>query len=133
MSTSTVGSGDLQQHPGLYFYDGNLVLAAPHASGYKQLFCVHQSVLSSQSAVFADMLSLPNPETDTAHNETYDGKPLVMMPDSAEDLAILLKALYDPTFVTVLSFPLFSFSSRTIARYPLKDGILTPLYWFTEH
>lgn len=62
--------------------------------GKQILFRVHAAILAHHSPVFAGMLSLP---TSPEINETYDGAPLVHMPDDAIDLAILLNALYDAT------------------------------------
>lgn len=102
---------EFQRHTKLYFTDGNICLSAvSHASAASQsdsnaemlaapdhplsagiFFRVHQSVLSIHSPIFCDMFGLPSTD-DT--NETYDGVPLVHMPDSAEDLESLLTALY---------------------------------------
>jgi hypothetical protein len=96
LTMSTQGSlENPNHHPILYLNDGNVILAALTASGETQLFCVHQSFLSAQSSVFADMFSLPVPNPVT-HNEIYNGLPLVRMSDNAEDVESLLKALYDP-------------------------------------
>jgi hypothetical protein len=66
------------------------------------------------------MLSLPNPETGATHNETYEGKPLVLMPDSAEDVASLLKALYDPTYVLSLFSSCSVFKSTRNRSLPFE-------------
>ena len=56
-------------------------------------FRVHSFMLAHHSPIFSDMFALPSPSIA----DTYEGAPLVDMPDKAEDLADLLKVLYDPT------------------------------------
>lgn len=80
----------------LYYADGSVVLLAAHA-GKTHAFRVHKSVLGSHSKVFSDMFALPS----SAENEKYDGVDSVQMPDDAEDLEDLLRALYYPG--TILS------------------------------
>lgn len=102
---------DYQRHSILYFVDGNvclaagnLSLAASNSSGQAvtpgqepeklaehtgTVFRVHQTVLSLHSPIFKDTFALRSPQ---GANETYDGVPLVQMPDSADDLESLLKA-----------------------------------------
>lgn len=79
-------------HPTLWLSDGNIVLTAVSMTTKDTVaFRVHKSVLSRSSTVFNDMFSLENNEA-----EKFDGLPLVAMPDDAEDVESLLKALYDP-------------------------------------
>jgi BTB/POZ domain len=79
-----------QTHDSLYLVDGNVVLIAPHPTGMRTLFRVHQSVLAKSSPIFATMFTLPA----SAGNEMYDGVPLVQMQDGAEELESLLQVLY---------------------------------------
>jgi hypothetical protein len=88
---------ELIRDPILYFLDGNVVLAAEMADGSSHAFRVHQSVLSLHSSVFSDMFSMPGAGEDSPTDETYDGVPLVYMPDHCEDLKAFLKVLYDPS------------------------------------
>lgn len=78
---------DVTRHPDLWFKDGSIVLKVQ-----KTLFKVHQSLLSSHSTIFADMLGVPQPPDQN----TIEGCPLVEVPDDAADFAYLLKAIYDP-------------------------------------
>ncbi|KAG2130314.1 uncharacterized protein EDB93DRAFT_1094950 [Suillus bovinus] len=84
----------LFQHASLYFFDGNIALTASNNFGEQTVFRVHQSLLSHYSTVFADMLSLPLEQ----EAETYDDVPLVCLPDNAEEIESLLKAIYFPRF-----------------------------------
>lgn len=96
------------RHPDLWFADGSIILQAETT-----MFRVHTSVLARKSQFFRDMFSLPQPQTasssSTSQNSadgpvssdwstadrTVDGCPLVVLHDSAEDLANLLVAIYD--------------------------------------
>ncbi|KAG2157152.1 hypothetical protein DEU56DRAFT_750327 [Suillus clintonianus] len=80
----------------LYYADGSVVLLAARADK-THAFRVHKSVLGSHSKVFADMFALPS----AANHEMYDGVDSVNMPDDAQDLEDLLRALYYPG--TILS------------------------------
>ena len=73
----------------LWFDDGNLVLVAGGVQ-----FCVYKGLLVSQSAVFKDMLSLPQPASDDApaHNEPLSSCATVHLSDSPEDLRHFLRA-----------------------------------------
>ena len=54
------------------------------------VFRVYPGLLSKHSEVFGGMVSLSGHQPENA--ETYDGCPLVRMPDEAEDLAFFLEA-----------------------------------------
>lgn len=102
---SMASATSFQHHQRLYLADGNVCLSAlwtsqpslenqtaiQEPSVIGTIFRVHQSILSIHSDIFRDMFSLPSTQ---GTNETYDGVPLVQMPDSAEDLEALLAALY---------------------------------------
>lgn len=79
------------RHPDLWFPDGSVVLRAEGI-----LFRVHISQLVRRSLFFRDLFSLPQPGKDAfGLDSTYDGCPLLVLHDSAEDLSNLLKTLYD--------------------------------------
>ena len=79
------------RHPDLWFSDGSVVLKAETT-----IFRVHISQLSRRSLFFRDLFSLPQPANDAVGLDgTFDGCPLLVLHDSAEDLSNLLKALYD--------------------------------------
>lgn len=69
----------------VYIDDGNVILEADLVQ-----FRVHRSMLSSQSTVFADMFTLPQPQNDV----TVDDCPIVHLSDSAKDVEYLLRAIY---------------------------------------
>ena len=73
--------------PDLWFADGSVILRADDI-----LFRVYGGILSQASPVFRAMFGIPQPANDS---ESYDGCPLVHMPDSAHDLRPFLRALYD--------------------------------------
>ncbi|KAH9948103.1 hypothetical protein B0H21DRAFT_690608 [Amylocystis lapponica] len=91
-------------HDTLFFPDGDIVLSAPMDPvqeddvlvHLQQLFRVHRFILKHNSPVFSDMLALPTPQEHDV-NEMYEGVPVVVMQDSASDLASLLNVLYNST------------------------------------
>jgi hypothetical protein len=76
----------LVRHVTLSFEDGNLMVVAENT-----MFQVHRSVLSRKSALFKDLLSLPQPETE----ETIESLPVVRLLDSSADVAMLIDAIYN--------------------------------------
>ncbi|KAI0312614.1 hypothetical protein OF83DRAFT_1176462 [Amylostereum chailletii] len=97
----------------LWFSDGNIVLRTvftppespiPHHTMYN----VHKGVLALNSSVFHDLFE----GSQAAFNigsEMYEGIPVMDMPDSPEDVAHFLKALYFPKY-----------TQRHYAAAPLK-------------
>ncbi|KAJ7056063.1 hypothetical protein C8F01DRAFT_1156697 [Mycena amicta] len=91
---------------GLYFHDCGLVIQAENV-----VFRVSSDFLAVQSPVFRDMLSIPAP----ADAERYDGCLIVHLPDSAEDISTLLKALiYHDFFEPVPADTTFSILSAVL-------------------
>ncbi len=90
-SSSAFSPGStLLRDPELWFDDGNLVLIAGGVQ-----FCVYKGLLTSQSAVFKDMLSLPQPASDDASlqdDSTSLIRATVHLSDSPEDLRHFLRA-----------------------------------------
>lgn len=70
----------------IWLDDGNIILIAQETA-----FRVHRSVLSRNSDVFRDILTVPQP----ADAEMLDGLPVVRLSDSKRDVVHLLRALYD--------------------------------------
>ena len=69
-----------------WFADGNIILLVQDVA-----FKVHRSVMSRKSALFKDLLSLPQPDTE----EKFEGLPVVRLLDPSEDIATLLDAIYN--------------------------------------
>ncbi|KZS99886.1 uncharacterized protein LAESUDRAFT_688821 [Laetiporus sulphureus 93-53] len=85
-----VTTNALVRHRDFWFCDGSVVLRAENT-----LFRVHTSLLSRKSQFFSDLFSMPQPAVPGENDEMLDGCPLLVLDDSAEDAANLLKALYD--------------------------------------
>lgn len=108
------GDESVLRHPDLWFSDGSVVLRAEGT-----LFRVHISQLVRRSLFFRDLFSLPQPAKDAAGLDgTFDGCPLLVLHDSAEDLSNLLKALYDggPCVTLRLAAPKISSYSPQCSR-----------------
>jgi hypothetical protein len=80
-------NSQLERCEELWFDDGSVVLCAENV-----VFRLYKGLLASSSTVFRDMLAFPQPTDGSA--ETYDGLPLVEMPDSYYDMTQLLKAMH---------------------------------------
>ena len=79
-------STQIQQHAEMSFEDGNIVIIAANTA-----FKVHRSVMSRKSALFKDLLSLPQPDTE----EKFEGLPVVRLLDPPDDIRMLLDAIYN--------------------------------------
>ena len=73
----------------LWFDDGSIILKVETTQ-----FRVHRTVLSTNSDIFRDMLSVPQPVGE----EVIEGCPVVRLPDSAKDWTYVLQALYDSRY-----------------------------------
>ncbi|KAL4266157.1 hypothetical protein AB1N83_000519 [Pleurotus pulmonarius] len=106
-----------------YFDDGSIVLAAcsdyadeekatyvdtlgPTSSIDRSIaneitvyFRVHRSILVGESEVFKDMFIVGQTSASTTNAEVYDGVPLIVMQDKAEDVRGFLQAIYKPSSV----------------------------------
>jgi hypothetical protein len=69
-----------------WFNDGNIVLQAELSQ-----FRVYRGILSAHSVVFEDMFAIAKPDGEG----DAEGCPVVHLPDSAEDLRIVLEVLHD--------------------------------------
>ncbi|KAI8978210.1 hypothetical protein BD414DRAFT_494929 [Trametes punicea] len=83
------------RHPEFWFSDGSLVLRAQTT-----LFRIHVSQLCRKSLFFRDLFSLPQPLQSTAReNERIEGCPVLDLHDPPQDVANLVKVIYDgPNF-----------------------------------
>jgi hypothetical protein len=80
----TANESGLMRANGLWFEDCGLIIQAE-----KTLFRVSRDYLAAQSPIFRDMFLLPPPKDA----DMMDGCPFVLLPDSAEDVTIFLKAM----------------------------------------
>ena len=99
MSTTVTFDPPEERHTRLWISDGNVVLSAVSFDKTRTiLFCIHKSLLSDQSEVFASMFAKPQGQDDggiVADLEMYEGLPVVQLHDTAEELDALLNALRD--------------------------------------
>ena len=82
------GPQDIARNADFWFPDGSIILI-DEKSGFR----IHQSILSRHSDVFADLFTVPQPQSGT---EKMDGCPVVHLTDSATDFIDVMKALYQP-------------------------------------
>ncbi|KAJ7652826.1 hypothetical protein DFH06DRAFT_1205807 [Mycena polygramma] len=75
----------------LWFSTDGLVLRAE-----KSIFRVTKSILAARSPVFRDMLALPQPPGH--EQEIIDGCPVVSLHDSAADVEVFLRAVFDSSY-----------------------------------
>ncbi|KAF7370433.1 BTB domain-containing protein [Mycena sanguinolenta] len=97
-----------------WFSDGSIVLQAG-----KVQFRIHWGILALHSSVFRDMQGLPQPSDEP----NVDGCPVVHLQDDPTDVEYLLKAIYDPTFLTMKKIPLPAVGAliRLGRKYDFKD------------
>ena len=74
------GAPEVIEDEVVWMEDGNLIMRA--GTDPVILFKCHRSILSAASDVFKGMLLLPPSDT----NATYQGMPVVDLPDAAEDV-----------------------------------------------
>lgn len=81
---------DVVEDEYVWLEDGNIIVAA--GENPTLMFKCHRSILAANSRIFKDMfaVSVPSP-TD----ETYQGLPLVKLPDPPDDVRRLMRLLYD--------------------------------------
>ncbi|GJE95930.1 hypothetical protein PsYK624_121220 [Phanerochaete sordida] len=99
-------TNDALRHPTLYKASGDLAISAVDGD-VTHLYRVHALILAEHSPVFAGMLTLP--AAADASVQTYDGAPVVHLPDNAKEVKTLLEVLYTPVH------PIFK-KERTFAR-----------------
>ncbi|KAF7370435.1 BTB domain-containing protein [Mycena sanguinolenta] len=97
-----------------WFTDGTVVLRAGNTQ-----FRVHFGVLARHSAIFSDMLGLPQPSDEP----NVDGCPVVQLSDDPTDVEYLLNALYDPMFLLRKRLPLAAIGAfiRLGRKYDFKN------------
>ena len=73
----------------VWYDDGNVVIQTENT-----VFKVFRGILASNSPVFADMFSVPQP-TSVTGPDVYDSCPLIQIYDTPEDAGHFLKAIHD--------------------------------------
>ncbi len=91
---SQLNQGLLLKHPEFWFSDGSLILRA-----HSTLFRVHISQLCRKSVFFRDLFSLPQPPESDPTERQLEGCPVLDLHDSPEDVANLVKVIYDGPYV----------------------------------
>ena len=91
---SQLNQGLLVKHPEFWFSDGSLILCAQST-----LFRVHISQLCRKSVFFRDLFSLPQPSPSDANERQLEGCPVLDLHDSSEDVANLVRVIYDGPYV----------------------------------
>jgi len=103
----------LQNHPTLYYDDGNLILSCGST-----LFRVHRSVLSKHSPVFRTLFE----RDEDTKTETLRGCLHVALDDTKEEIEALLNVIYDGFRIdfpelTVVNFPTLANIFRMATKY----------------
>ncbi|TDL16720.1 hypothetical protein BD410DRAFT_689424, partial [Rickenella mellea] len=107
-----------KRHPKLWFKDGDIIFTTNAT-----IFRVHRGVLSMHASVFADMFSLPYPNSDNV-NPTFDGLPVVEVSDADDDFAHLLHLFYDRRYYqhgTETTFDKISGLLRMSTKYQMDE------------
>ncbi|KAI0791180.1 hypothetical protein C8Q75DRAFT_715554, partial [Abortiporus biennis] len=91
------GLVDVLPHPKFYFPSGDIIISCLSSVQTVQ-FKVDKVILSRHSPIFRDMFAIPLPPSP----DMIDGVHVLHLSDSAEDVAGLLDALYNPL---ALAFP----------------------------
>ncbi|KAF7352186.1 BTB domain-containing protein [Mycena venus] len=89
---------DLTRVDDLWFPDGNLILRAENT-----LFRVLSSILGARSSVFHDMVAFPQPSQPDG--DTVDGHAVVCLHDSAAEVEVFLRAIFDSSFFNIPPSP----------------------------
>ncbi|KAI0305519.1 hypothetical protein B0F90DRAFT_1624486 [Multifurca ochricompacta] len=82
---SSLGSG-IQRRPSLSFEDGNIAVLAE-----KSYFLVHRGFLSRQSEYLGELIR----DICSCPTTTLEGRPVLHLPDSSDDISLLLHSMYD--------------------------------------
>ncbi|KAF8184217.1 hypothetical protein BJ912DRAFT_975411 [Pholiota molesta] len=91
-------------HPKLWFDDGSLVIQASSIR-----YRIHRTIICQHSAIFRDMMAMPQPNDESLDNEnTFDGCPVVKLEDNSDELSMLLEALYNLDYVQELELAIRS-------------------------
>ncbi|KAK6991779.1 BTB domain-containing protein [Favolaschia claudopus] len=93
MSSST-SQTELKRVEDLWFPDASLILRAENS-----LFRVHSGILAARSSVFRDMIAFPQPQhPEGGDADIMDRLSVVRLHDSAAEVEVFLKAIFDSSF-----------------------------------
>jgi hypothetical protein len=76
----------MQRRPSLSFEDGNVAVLAG-----KYYFLVHQGFLARHSEHLANLIR----DNCSRPTMTLEGRPVLHLPDSPDDISLLLHSMYD--------------------------------------
>jgi len=109
----------------VWYDDGNVVIQAENI-----VFKVFRGILASNSAVFADMLSIPQP-TNMSGPDMYDSCPSFKIYGTPEDAKHFLKAIHDAGLARFVmkrgwetNQTLRYYDVRTTSKFSVVAGIL---------
>ncbi|KAJ7452265.1 hypothetical protein FB451DRAFT_1565973 [Mycena latifolia] len=101
----------------LWLADGTLLVIR---AGNK-MFRVVKSILEARSSVFRDMVAFPQPAG--ADVDTMDGSPVVRLHDSAADVEVFLRAIFDSSFFMPAPEPVDLYTVLGILRLSHKYDV----------
>ncbi|KAK7062373.1 BTB domain-containing protein [Favolaschia claudopus] len=108
---------DLQRVEDLWFPHGNLVLRAETT-----IFRVHSDILGARSSVFRDMIAFPQPAQ--SEGDTLAGQDAVRLHDSAAEVEVFLRAIFDSSFFmpppSPVTFPAIIGVMRLAHKYDVQ-------------
>ncbi|KAJ7601539.1 hypothetical protein DFH06DRAFT_1072017 [Mycena polygramma] len=84
-------AAELERVQDLWFPDADLILRAGN-----KLFRVYSHILGARSTVFHDMVAFPQPANP--EGETIDNHSVVVLHDSAAEVEVFLRAVFDSSF-----------------------------------
>ncbi|KAJ7161885.1 hypothetical protein C8R43DRAFT_919788 [Mycena crocata] len=83
----------------LWFPKDTIVILAEH-----KIFQISGGVLAARSEVFSNMLAFPQPTSGDV--ESIEGTPVVRLHDSADDVEVFLRAIYDSSYFMPAPVPI---------------------------
>ncbi|KAJ6602716.1 hypothetical protein DFH09DRAFT_1125384, partial [Mycena vulgaris] len=99
--------------------DSTIVIRAEN-----KIFLVSGAILAARSTVFRDMLAFPQPTS--GDTEQIDGSPVVRLHDSARDVEVFLRAIYDSSYFMPAPAPvdLWAYLYRRALEHLAEDWVV---------
>ncbi|TFK22935.1 hypothetical protein FA15DRAFT_671032 [Coprinopsis marcescibilis] len=94
--TEAVNATPPVRSPEMWLDDGSVVLQAENVQ-----FRVHRTILARNSGIFRDLFMVPQPKGEPSLEDC----PIVLLPDSAEDVKHMLVSLYDRSYSSTEAMP----------------------------